>query len=211
MSTLSCFSCSKSFIYINDLISHIRSRHPKNSSLQCCFHNCNRSYSILLSYRKHLINHSKSFKTVNNIIPIIESNFNNNVNNISNFETNTNSNSELSFSNLRLDLIKQIVKAYCNETIPRKKTLEIVKSIVNCYRKQFIKKSKLQNCDVSADVLLFIEKLCDTDIIDSEYKFIKTLKNTNFFVEENFISLHNEFEELMISGGESILQNIENL
>lgn len=49
---------------VNELVRHTRTRHPKTSSLSCSLRNCNRTFSILQSYRRHLISHLKNFKIV---------------------------------------------------------------------------------------------------------------------------------------------------
>lgn len=119
----------------NELVRHIRTRHPKTSSISCSFRNCNRTFSILQSFRRHLIIHLKNFKIVQELPPVGDTEH------ISYAITNNSSeviNNDMQPLDMKTDFLKQVVKVYCNEKIPRNKTLEIVQSISNYYRKYLL-------------------------------------------------------------------------
>ncbi|KAI8114696.1 hypothetical protein CVS40_12960 [Lucilia cuprina] len=238
MDKIICFSCYKPFTNVNNLIRHLRIRHANIPRLTCCYHNCYRKYSRLDSYKFHLNSHFNNdnnqlaISTQNIISNTAESNDQPCTSElaISNLNTNSNtavsngqlcttesdiqlsvtSSSTLVDTDIRLSLIKEIIKAYCNELIPRNKTIEIIQNILNVFRRYLlILKDKLSDCNAISDIQNFFEKMCDSTMLESEYKFIKELKKTNFFVDVNYISLHKEFQEVLIAGGQTILKNID--
>ncbi|XP_058985030.1 uncharacterized protein LOC131805637 [Musca domestica] len=220
MNRIRCFCSTELFNSVEALIRHIRMHHENISSISCCFYNCNRRYDRLDSYQWHLQTHCRSTIVNDSSDSMVQITSEQAIPCISTAENYTQSNtiSESenidihidSASNIKIDLLKQIVKAYCNESVPRNKSLSIIKSVANGFLKYLnILRNKLIDTFVDPGIIRFLDELVDNSIIKSEYKLLSELRKTDFFVEANFLSIHREIQEVLTSGGQIALKSID--
>ncbi|XP_075168716.1 uncharacterized protein LOC142240860 [Haematobia irritans] len=218
MEEIKCVFCNDTFQYILSFISHIKKKHRNISSLTCPYYTCDRKYNRLDSYKYHLKKHFKLSENVKEINESVDLSYELTENDFTpnSFHTNdideplVNNDLSPSYLNLKFDLIRQIVKSYCNDSIPRNKTLEIIRNVANAFRNYLlVLKSMLVDANVCSEILTFINTLCDNSVIDSEYKLINEFKKSKYFVEVQFITLHKELQECIMFAGQTVLKNIE--
>lgn len=72
-----------------------------------------------------------------------------------------------------------------------------------------ILRNKLVDNVVEPEIIAFLEDIINSCIIKSEYKLLNEFKKTGYFVEAKYLLLHREPQEVLTTGGQITLKNID--
>ena len=182
-----CFVCDEIFLLPKTLIYHLKHEHGRLDQFTCKENNCERSFSSLNSFRKHIAsvhersvnpnNCNKNSKQSNKIecqtsseVPT-QLNANNLQEVPSLLETLTTFHDTLS-SNHNSSIIQFIANLYNNSLIPRSFVQEVVDSVKNIFCSGVI-------CDIKRVISDRLQNLNeDPDIINTVTSMFETIENS---------------------------------
>lgn len=202
---LTCKICSVNLISIDDFFHHNDINHIDSIHITCPVGECLRFYSNRKSIRNHISSHLK--------LQNYPKNFANSVNQVVSHSSSldqagpktnsdTASQSEI-LSELKMNLLKQILHLLADENISRKNSFDVLKSSFHNYSTVF---KKL----VESGCLLQSEEICFEDfeeffyetpnVLKSEYRLRKTLIDAGYLVQSVDAIIHSEKILVYVNG-----------
>lgn len=199
----SCFVCRKKISEVKIYITHLKLFHKLSSHssfFQCTI--CPQSFQNIYAFRRHLIRHSEKKNLAQNEVP-----FEHNKNQVFTDE-NVSSNSEPDLSietNLSHVIFEFILKLYGNMSLNRKTVVEIIK---NCEDIFMLFQNSIDTL-TDASIIKNKFKIFKNQFseLNTEYKFLKMLKNKNLFTdpEEFLINSCVTVENINVKSSKGIL------
>lgn len=188
MANYNCNICQKPFNDIKQCIRHMSAHSNINTyKHQCIIRGCNREYGSKNSLQKHVNNHHSQHQNFDTSSSSFQSSLSGNL--ISNFvpipsTTNNINEYDYMFSNppnFRKNLLKYILKQYCDQNLSRKKCAELLNHMYSFYNTCFmVLFSNEENLEIQSMMKNLVNK---NNGLISEYNLFRQLQKDNLYVK----------------------------